>query len=135
MAANSLVVPQVTVLGPRVSTLDSTTTANYEPVFTQDLALWNGLRNEYHSMLEREGCQNVFAITNFQQFEASMNLLCTQYARRNLPRILQKLYPSLDHLRSFSQAISSCTQTNDTAALVWGATQAVVAVRNNPSVQ
>ncbi len=65
---------------------------------------------------------------NFDDFQRAMNKLCQQYENRGLTRIITSLTPSLRHVSSFTNAITTASQTQEVAALVWSGVQAVIEV-------
>ncbi|OAG45290.1 hypothetical protein AYO21_00638 [Fonsecaea monophora] len=58
---------------------------------------------------------------DLQSFQTALEALAQQFSQKKVPALASKyLYPSLDHVRSFHSGISSATQFEPTAALVWG---------------
>lgn len=55
-------------------------------------------------------------LQTFQAFEASLQGLCTQYASKKAPQIVEeKLQPHIDRTRSFAAAIAASTQSDASA--------------------
>jgi hypothetical protein len=90
--------------------------------------IWEDLYTEKRSMLERQECTNISVISSAAKFDVALQALSRQYSKKGVPRLIQKLNPSLDHIRSFAKAISACTQANTVSTLVWGGTIAVIEV-------
>jgi hypothetical protein len=54
--------------------------------------------------------------------------MCKVYKSKGLTKCLRRLTLSLDHVRSFTLAISSATQADTTVTLVWGELQIVIEI-------
>ncbi|KIW79481.1 hypothetical protein Z517_06093 [Fonsecaea pedrosoi CBS 271.37] len=64
---------------------------------------------------------------DLQSFQTAGEALAQQFSQKKVPALVSKyLYPSLDHVRSFHSGISSATQYEPTAALVWGVLLVVI---------
>lgn len=73
--------------------------------------------------------EEAIRLKDFDSFEASLNRLCTHYTTRGALKTFSKyLYPHLEHLRSFSDAISSATSGEAAASLTWGLLLIVIQV-------
>ena len=76
--------------------------------------------------------EEAIRLKEFDNFKASLDRLCTEFAARGTSKILIKyLYPHLDHVRSFNNAISSATNGDVAASLTWGILLIVVQVSRN----
>jgi hypothetical protein len=81
--------------------------------------------------LKKENCDIRLDVKDFQSFQSALDDLCTQYSRKDTSRLIRdKIRPHLLHVQSFEKAISACTQNDQTVSLIWGASQAVIEVRN-----
>ena len=73
--------------------------------------------------------EEAIRLKEFENFKAALDRLCTVFAAKGTSRILTKyLYPHLDHVRSFKNAISSATNGEVAASLTWGILLIVVQV-------
>lgn len=71
----------------------------------------------------------VLSVGDLAQFRASLDTLLRRYADNSLYTTISRIYPSLDHIKSFTQAITACTQASGAASLVWGAGLVLLEVR------
>jgi hypothetical protein len=70
-------------------------------------------------------------LSSFEEFEQSLERLCTTYSERPVSRfVTEKVYPNLQTLQSFTDAISAATQSQSTASLCWGCILIVIKVCN-----
>ena len=73
--------------------------------------------------------ESLAQVESFEVFEATLDSICTRYTERGIYKLLvDKLYPWFDHIKSFTNAISSSTQVNSYASLCWGALLIVIQV-------
>ncbi|KAH0840708.1 hypothetical protein FOPE_05941 [Fonsecaea pedrosoi] len=64
---------------------------------------------------------------DLQSFQTALEALAQQFSQKKVPALASKyLYPSLDHVRSFHSGISSATQFEPTAALVWESIEEII---------
>ena len=63
----------------------------------------------------------ILSVGDLAQFRDSLTTLIRRYSDDSVYRTISRIYPSLDHVKSFAQAITACTQANGAASLVWGA--------------
>ena len=74
--------------------------------------------------------EEAIRLKEFDNFKASLDRLCAEFAAKGTSKILTKyLYPHLDHVRSFRNAISSATNGEVAASLTWGILLIVIQVR------
>ncbi|KAI9888223.1 MAG: hypothetical protein M1814_000954 [Vezdaea aestivalis] len=58
---------------------------------------------------------------DLESFQHAILMLAENFSKRKVSVLISKyLFPSLDHIRSFSVGISAATQYDKTASLVWG---------------
>ncbi|KAL8897325.1 MAG: hypothetical protein Q9207_007268 [Kuettlingeria erythrocarpa] len=63
----------------------------------------------------------VTRMESFEAFEAHLNSTCQQFTQCGISKLVgDKLYPYFDHIKSFTNAISACTQAQGYASLCWG---------------
>ncbi len=74
----------------------------------------------------------ILSVGDLAQFRASLATLIRRYSEDNVHKTISRIYPSLDHVKSFTQAITACTQANGAASLVWGAGLVLLEVRPYP---
>lgn len=74
----------------------------------------------------------ILGVGNLNQFRASLDTILRRYKDHNLNTTITRIYPSLDHIRSFTHAITACTQASGAASLVWGAGLVLLEVRPYP---
>ncbi len=72
---------------------------------------------------------NILSVGDLTQFRDSLTALIRRYSDDSVNRTISRIYPSLDHVKSFAQAITACTQANGAASLVWGAGFVLLEVR------
>ena len=74
----------------------------------------------------------MLGVGDLAQFRASLDTLLRRYSDHSLNTTITRIYPSLDHIRSFTHAITACTQASGAASLVWGAGLVLLEVRPYP---
>jgi hypothetical protein len=89
---------------------------------------WERLFDQARHDLEEEQCGNALMTTGLDQLMSNLDRSATVYNRHEILRFANKLQPSLQHIRSFTAAISSATQYTPIACLIWGGMQAVLQV-------
>lgn len=89
--------------------------------------IWSHMYQEKREALQQEYGGTVPS-QDSSGFSDALNTLCVQYRSTGLPRLVVKVHGTLDHVRSLTSAISSCTQTDSTATLVWGGLQILIEV-------
>jgi len=70
-------------------------------------------------------------LSDMDVFQGAIRRLATQFASRDLARLFSKyVYPTLDHVRFFKDALSCVMQADPTGAgsLVWGVLFIVIQV-------
>ena len=72
------------------------------------------------------------SVGDLAQFHSSLATLLRRYSEDSVHKTISRIYPSLDHVKSFTQAITACTQANGAASLVWGAGLVLLEVRPYP---
>ena len=95
---------------------------------SQQLERWKRLFEQKRNNLLEEQCENAIAVQSLEDLQRDLHQMAMRYGHGVFPDTLHKLKPSLNHLSSFTSAISSAAQYNPVACLVWGAIQAVVEV-------
>jgi hypothetical protein len=112
-----------TSMSSGVTRATATTTAT-----TPDLLAWDLIFQKW-----RRKFQDVAPLppgsANFDSFQIALQHLTRQYSRKRVSQYLQKLTPSLEHVRSFSGALNSVAQVQDATNLTWGALQIVIEAR------
>ena len=71
-------------------------------------------------------------VGDLAQFRASLATLIRRFSDESVNKTISRIYPSLDYVKSFTQAITACTQANGAASLVWGAGLILLEVRLYP---
>lgn len=74
----------------------------------------------------------ILSVGDLAQFHSSLATLMRRYSEDSVHKTISRIYPSLDHVKSFTQAITACTQANGAASLVWGAGLVLLEVRPYP---
>ena len=87
---------------------------------------WIRLEEQKRSDLQDAECAEALRINSLDDLQENLHEMVEKFKIRN--GIIQKLDPALDHLKSFTQAITSASQYTPVACLVWGGIQAVVEV-------
>ena len=93
---------------------------------------WERLFDQARHDLEEEECGNALMTTGLDELMANLNRSATLYSRREITQLANKIHPTLQHLNTFTAAISSAVQYNPVACLVWGGVQAVLQVLGIP---
>ena len=96
---------------------------------------WNRITEEKMRALEvHAGIEHakVISVGDLAQFRASLATLLLRYSDHSLNATISRIYPSLDHIKSFTRAITACTQASGAASLVWGAGLVLLEVRPYP---
>ena len=83
--------------------------------------VWQDVFMQKRRQLENANGDKFFGVADVGQFQTSLEAICRAYSRKNFTKIIARIYPSIDHVRSFTQAITACTQASGIASLVWGA--------------
>ncbi|KAG8533100.1 uncharacterized protein KY384_001883 [Bacidia gigantensis] len=85
---------------------------------------WIRLEEEKrHDFLDL-ACDESLQVNTLEDLQKSLHELVDEFKLRN--SFVERLNPTFDHLTSFTQAITSASQYNPVACLVWGGIQAVV---------
>ena len=84
---------------------------------------WIELEAKKRRDMEDASCDPVALVTNLEALQERMDELL-----RSSPRVIDRLNPTLDHVRSFADAITSASQYTPLACLIWGVIQAVMEV-------
>ena len=96
---------------------------------------WTRITEEKTRVLEAHaGIEHakVLSVGDLAQFRVSLATLLRRYSDQSLITTISRIYPSLDHIRSFTHAITACTQASGAASLVWGAGLVLLEVRPHP---
>lgn len=89
---------------------------------------WERLFDQAKHDLEEENCGNALKTTSIDELMANLDRSAIVYSRLEISQLAKKLHPSLQHIQTFTSAISSAVQYNPIACLVWGGMQAVLQV-------
>lgn len=87
------------------------------------------LEEQKRQDLLETGCDEALRISTVGGLKDSLHEMIDRFRVRELPHLVQQLNPTLEHLQSFTAAITSASQYEPVACLVWGGIQAVVEVR------
>ncbi len=88
---------------------------------------WMRLAEQQHNDLLNAECDQSLHIASLDDLQENLDEMVEKFKIRN--SFIEKLNPTLDHLTSFTQAITSASQYTPVACLVWGGIQAVMEVR------
>lgn len=89
---------------------------------------WERLFNQAQHDLEEEHCGNALMTAGLDQLMSNLDRSATVYSRHEISRLANKLHPSLQHIQTFTAAVSSAAQYTPIACLIWGGMQAVLEV-------
>lgn len=89
---------------------------------------WERLFDQAQHDLEEEHCGNALMTAGLDQLMSNLDRSATVYSRHEISRLTNKLHPSLQHIRTFTAAVSSAAQYKPIACLIWGGMQAVLEV-------
>jgi len=90
-----------------------------------DTFLWDDAFNERKAALESQS-PIALKLSNYEDFNNNLNDILDKYCRNISAKILKKITPTLDHVRSFTSAIGAITQSQMIATLTWGALLVVI---------
>ena len=91
-------------------------------------AQWEQLFEEKRLEFLNNDCRRALQIESFDELQTGLQELASSYQTNGFPDLLSRLNPTLQHIQSFNSAITSASQANPKACLVWGATQALMQV-------
>lgn len=91
---------------------------------------WKGLFDAKQRALIENNCQDALQISSFEDLQLSLEMAAQEYGHTGFPDIINRLKPGFRYLESFNAAITSASQYDGRACLVWGALQAFVVVRD-----
>jgi hypothetical protein len=94
---------------------------------------WEGLFAQKEQALRDNGCQEALDIASFDELQTSLHIIAQEYGDSGFPDIIARLQPGFRYLDSFTTAITSATQYDPRACLVWGVLQAFIQVREYDS--
>ena len=89
---------------------------------------WEKLFDQARHDLEEEECGNALKTADLDELNSSLKRTATVYSQHAIVGLVEKLRPSLQHIQTFTSAISSAVQYDPVACLVWGSMQAVLQV-------
>lgn len=89
---------------------------------------WRRLYQQKRQVLTEEKCTNAARIQSMDELQQSIREMSSRYGLRRLPMLISSLQPTLDNVKSFTNAITSAAQYAPIACLVWGGMQAVIEV-------
>lgn len=95
---------------------------------SQQLERWQQLFEQKRNDLFEEQCDCAVEVQSLEDLQRRLHQMAMEYCHGLFPNTLDRLEPSLNHLKSFAGAISSAAQYEPVAYLVWGVIQAVVEV-------
>lgn len=79
--------------------------------------------------LQSSKVDTIIDVATLPEFEASLDRIAHKYAKKNLSKFVrEQLGPHFEHVRSFTNAIASCTQASLVSQLVWGGLLMVIEV-------
>ena len=90
---------------------------------------WERLFVQKKQELLENDCEESLQIESFDDFQLVLHDIGTSYNQGKFPDFLSALNPSLNHLQSFINAITSASQYQPAACLFWGTMQALILVR------
>jgi len=97
--------------------------------------VWEEISKEQRRLLEGKDSGKFLGVADVSQFQTSLQAICRAYSRKHVTQILSRINPGLENVRSFTQAITACTQASGAASLVWGAGLILIEVCIPPSNQ
>ena len=92
------------------------------------LESWKTLFDQKEQALIENNCHDALGITSFEDLQASLHAMAQEYGHSGFPDIANRLQPGFRYLGSFTDAITSASQYDGRACLVWGTLQAFVQV-------
>lgn len=91
--------------------------------------VWQECCTKLRRELENEDCRDALNTGDFESFQASIDHLCKEYARKNVTKLVrEKLSPHFAHVKSFEKAIAASAQIHPATASIWSGSQAVIEV-------
>ena len=89
---------------------------------------WERLYEQKKQELLEADCSYALQTTSFDDLQRALHEMADEYSESRFPDLINRLNPSLQHIKSFTAAITSASQDNSTASLIWGAVQATLLV-------
>jgi hypothetical protein len=82
--------------------------------------IWERASVYYHTHLKDRECGEIEEISSQEHLLIRLRHLETSYAAKSISKYLQKSYPFVAQLRSFTKVINIFVQGEEIACLVWG---------------
>lgn len=93
-------------------------------------SIWKDALERKKKQLDDAKIDLVLDVTSLTHFEASLDRMQWEYSEKKTSILLKdKLSPTLEHITSFSEAISAATEAVPYSGLVWGGLLVVFKVR------
>jgi hypothetical protein len=108
---------------------------HYFEMTTIHQQVWQQLVKEKERDFQALGISNIAKVDNLDMLLTSIQDICELHERSHVFKFVKRLYPSLNHLKSFAAAINSVTQGQWAISLFWGAIQMVIEVSLHHLVQ
>jgi hypothetical protein len=89
---------------------------------------WERLFEQKRHEVLTNDCRDALAIESFDDLQRGLQQLTSSYQKHGFPDLLARLHPTLKHVTAFNNAITSASQFEPKACLVWGVTQALMQV-------
>lgn len=93
---------------------------------------WERLFEQKRHEFLANDCRRALQIRSFDELQTGLQQLAASYQTNGFPDLLTRLNPTLEHIQSFNNAITSASQFEPTACLVWGAAQALMQACTTP---
>ncbi|KAI0901758.1 hypothetical protein F4806DRAFT_490232 [Annulohypoxylon nitens] len=87
---------------------------------------WKTLVDRQEQALHDIDCVDALSVASFDELEKSLFSIVNEYGDSGFPDIVNRLEPGFRYLERFDRAITSASQYEPTACLVWGVMQAFV---------
>lgn len=89
---------------------------------------WKDLFDQQEQALIDNGCAEAIDIATIEELQFSLEALAREYGSLGFPDMVSRLKPGFQYLQSFHNAITSATQYDGRACLLWGTIQALCQV-------
>lgn len=89
---------------------------------------WKVNLNRLRQELAASKFEETLNVGDFKSFHKALQSLFDTYSRSSLQRLIGKLEPHFDHIKSFHIAVSAASQQSAVASSIWSAFLAVIEV-------
>lgn len=89
---------------------------------------WERLFDQKRREFLENDCRMALEVSNFDELQVGLQDVVSAHRSTGFPDLLSRLKPSLEHVKSFENAVTSASQYDSRTCLIWGSTQALIKV-------